>query len=147
VSVLRLLIMQAKKINLVAADMGYGHQRAAYPLMGLSNGEIISINDYKGISDWEKEYWAKSLESYERFSRFKKIPILGKMVFAMMDAFQKIEPLYPFRDLSKTTTQQKFFFKMVKKGIGRQLIEQLNATGLPFVTTFFVAAYIAEYNN
>jgi hypothetical protein len=139
--------MPVKKINLVAADMGYGHQRAAYPLMGLSAGEIISINNYKGIPDWEKKYWAKSLKSYERISRLKGMPLLGGLIFAVMDAFQRIEPRYPFRDLSRTTAQQRYFYKMVRKGIGRRLIERLNVSGLPFVTTFFVAAYIAEYND
>jgi len=139
--------MPAKKINLIAADMGYGHQRAAYPLIGLSAGEIITINDYPGIAEWEKKYWIDSLRSYEQVSRLKKIPLLGSLIFEVMDAFQKIRPLYPFRDLSRPTTQQKYFFRFVKKGLGKNLIEKLNAAALPFVTTFFVAAYIAEYHD
>lgn len=140
-------IKENKKINLVAADMGYGHQRAAYPLRSLSEGEIITINNYQGIADWEKKYWLDSLHSYEKFSRFKKIPILGPMVFAVMDAFQKIKPLYPYRDLSESTLQQRYFFQIIRKGLGKELIEKLNSSGLPFVTTFFVAAHIAEYYN
>lgn len=136
-----------KKINLVAADMGYGHQRAAYPLLELGGGEIITINDYDGIPEWEKEYWVNSVRSYDRLSRLKKIPLLGNLVFATMDMFQKIKPLYPFRDLSRPTTQQKYFYRFIKKGLGETLIKNLNATGLPFVTTFFVAAYIAEYHG
>ena len=127
--------------------MGYGHQRAAYPLRELSAGEIITINNYEGIPDWEKEYWIKSLNSYERISRLKKIPFFGNAIFSIMDAFQKIPPLYPFRDLSKPSTQQRYFYKFIKKGIGRHLIESLSTDRLPFVTTFFVAAYIAEYYN
>lgn len=134
-------------INLVAADMGYGHQRAAYPLLYLSGGQIITINNYEGIPEWEKNYWLKSLRSYERISRLKKIPVLGSAVFAVMDAFQKIPPFYPYRDLSRPTTQQKYFLNFIKKGLGKDLIEKLNASRLPFVTTFFVAAYIAEYYN
>lgn len=127
--------------------MGYGHQRAAYPLLGLSDGEIITINDYPGIPEWEKKYWVNSLRSYERISRFKKIPLLGGLVFAIMDSFQKIQPFYPYRDLSAPTTQQKYFFRFIKKGLGKDLIDKLNTTGRPFVTTFFVAAYMAEYHN
>lgn len=136
-----------KKINLVAVNMGYGHQRAAYPLLSLSGGEIISINDYPGIPEWEKKYWQNSEESYNRISRFKKVPILGQAVFGVMDAFQKIRPYYPFRDLSALTEQQKFFFKEIKKGLGKHLVESLNDSGLPFVTTFFVAAYAAEFHG
>lgn len=140
--------MNNAKINLIAADMGYGHQRAAYPLIDIANNqEIVSINSYAGVPVWEKEYWKKSLESYEKISRLKKIPILGQIVFSVMDAFQKIDPFYPKRDLSKPTTQEKFFYQVVKKGLGKDLVEKLSQTNLPFVTTFFVAAYFAEAQN
>ena len=129
--------------------MGYGHQRAAYPLIELGGGKIITINDYQGIKDWERQYWINSLESYEKISRLKKIPFLGQVVFAVMDAFQKIQPLYPRRDLSAPTVQQRYFYRWVRKGLGRKLIEDLNKEGgsKPFVTTFFVAAYIAEFQG
>lgn len=139
--------MKFKRLNLVAADMGYGHQRAAYPLMDLGGGEIITINNYQGIPDWEKMYWEKSLRSYEKFSRLKKLPLVGDWIFAIMDAFQKIQPLYPFRDLSRPTIQQRYFYRFIKKGLGRDLITKLSETKLPFLTTFFVAAYMAEFHN
>lgn len=139
--------MTIKRINLIAADMGYGHQRAAHPLADLAGGEIININSYAGIPDWEKKYWINSLRSYERISRFKKVPILGELIFRVMDSFQQIQDFYPFRDLSDQSTQQKFFLRSIKAGLGKHLVEQLNSSGLPFVTTFFVAAYIAEYHN
>jgi hypothetical protein len=139
--------MPSKIFNLVAADMGYGHQRAAYPLLAWSGGEIITINNYPDIPAWEQNYWDRSLHSYEQISRLKKIPLIGGAVFAVMDAFQKIQPLYPYRDLSQPTTQQKYFYKFIAQGMGRHLIDKLRPTGLPFVTTFFVAAYIAEYYN
>jgi len=138
---------RAKIMNLVAADMGYGHQRAAYPLLDLGGGEIITINDYEGIPEWEKKYWVDSLRSYEKLSRLKKIPLLGDLVFEIMDVFQKIKPFYPFRDLSRPTVQQRYFYRFIKKGLGETLIKKLNESGLPLVTTFFVAAYIAEYHN
>lgn len=139
--------MMKKKINLVVADMGYGHQRAAYPLLYLSSNEVITINDYPGISEEDKNYWVKNLEAYEKVSRFKKVPLFGKAVFATMDFFQKIQPFYPFRDLSKPTIQQIYFLKLIQNGLGKDLIEKLNFSGLPFVTTFFVAAYMAEMHS
>lgn len=140
--------MNQAKINLIAADMGYGHQRAAYPLLDIAlNNKIITINNYEGIPVWETKYWKNSLASYEKISRLKKIPILGTLVFEIMDAFQKIDPFYPKRDLSKPTTQEKFFYQVVKRGLGKDLVAKLNETKLPFLTTFFVAAYFAEAQN
>jgi hypothetical protein len=136
-----------KKINLVVADMGYGHQRAAFPLLHLAANEAITINEYPGISDKEKQHWQKNLEAYEKISRFKKIPLLGQAVFAAMDYFQKIPDFYPFRDLSRPTPQQLYFYKLIKGGLGKDLIDKLNHSNLPLVTTFFVAMYIAEYHN
>ncbi|MEI6835263.1 MAG: hypothetical protein WCK59_00300 [Candidatus Falkowbacteria bacterium] len=137
--------MSRPKINLIAADMGYGHFRAAYPLIDIAaNNKIVSINNYEGIPEWEKKYWEKSLKSYEKISRLKKIPLFGSLVFAAMDAFQKIDAFYPNRDLSKPTTQEKFFYRMINKGLGKDLVNKLNNSNLPYLTTFFVAAYSAE---
>lgn len=139
--------MNNKKINLVAADMGYGHQRPAHALKHLSGGEVITINNYEGIPEWEKKYWKNSLKSYEKISRLKKIPFLGTLVFSVMDYFQKIQPFYPQRDLSQPTIQQKFFYSPIKKGLGKTLINKIDDHKTPLVTTFFVAAYLAEYHN
>lgn len=140
-------MMNEKMINLVSADMGYGHQRAAYPLLGLSAGEMITVNNYNGIPEWEKNYWINNLKSYEKISRFKKVPIVGKGIFATMDYLQRIKPFYPFRDLSKPTLQQKYFYKLIRKGLGKDLIEKLGKSKLPLITTFFVGMYMAEEHN
>jgi len=139
--------MSAKKINLVAIDMGYGHQRAAYPLLDLAGGEIISMNDYDGLPGWERKYWQNNLEMYEKISRFKKIPLLGRGVFSVMDYFQRIKPFYPFRDLSRPSWQQLIFLRAIKKGLGLDLVKKLSSNGLPLVTTFFVTAYAADYHG
>lgn len=137
----------SNKIHLVAADMGYGHQRAVYPLIPFSQEGVINLNDYRNIEDWEKKYWLNSKKAYEKISYFKKIPLLGDLVFQVMDYFQRIEKFYPQRNLRAQSLQQKLFFKAVKKGVGRKLIEELNLNPIPFVTSFFVAAYAAEYYN
>src|SRR5680860_1526190 len=135
---------QEKKINLISANMGYGHQRAAYPLLHLGADEIITINDYKGIPQWEKKYWINNLETYEKISRLKKVPIVGDIIFSAMDYMQRIKSFYPKRDLSRPTIQQLYFYKLIKKGLGKDLIDRLSNTKLPMVTTFFVAMYMAE---
>ena len=134
-----------KELYLVSVDMGYGHQRAAYSFLDLVDGKIITANDYEGASDREKKIWKRDRENYELISRFKKVPLLGQAVFSIMDHFQTIEPFYPRRDLSKNSFQQKHFFEKVKRGLGRNLIEELNKNPLPLLTTFFLPVYFAEY--
>jgi hypothetical protein len=135
------------KFHLIAVDMGYGHQRAAYPLIENSFDGIVSVNNYKGISKKEKKIWKNSKKNYELISYFKKVPLIGELVFSVMDYFQKIDNFYPKRDLSKLSFQQIYFYKQIKKGVGKNLIKKLNKNPLPFVTTFFVGAYFAEYYN
>lgn len=139
--------LKNKCFHLVSVDMGYGHQRAAYPFIESSCGGIITANNYKGASFSEKKIWDRDRKNYEIISRFKKVPFLGDKVFSLMDYFQKIDSFYPRRDLSKSNIQQKVFFKKVKNGLGRNLIEELNKDPLPILTTFFVAVYFAEYYN
>ncbi len=46
---------QNKKVWVVAADMGYGHQRTAYPLKDIAfTGRVINANSYEGIP--KKDY-------------------------------------------------------------------------------------------
>ncbi|PKM89267.1 hypothetical protein CVU83_00385 [Candidatus Falkowbacteria bacterium HGW-Falkowbacteria-2] len=135
------------KIHLVAVDMGYGHQRAVYPLLEFSREGALNLNDYTNIESWEKSYWLNSQKTYEKISYFKRIPVAGSLVFKAMDYFQQIDKFYPRRDLSPMTTQQKMFFGAIKKGVSRGLISELAKEPLPFVTSFFVAAYGAEYYN
>lgn len=134
-----------KKAYILTADMGYGHQRAAFPLLGLGGGESITVNDYEGIEEKERKYWISSLKSYEFISRFKKIPLLGGLVFAIMDEMQEIKPFYPFRNLSPLSLQQRFFLRSIRSGLGKGLITKLSQNPLPIISSFFVATYFTEF--
>ncbi|MFH1789519.1 MAG: hypothetical protein ABH832_00390 [bacterium] len=137
-----------KKAWIVAVDMGYGHQRAAYPLRHLSpGGNVVLANNYKGILRSEKKIWYNSRIVYELISRFKAVPFLGEKVFDLMDYFQSIPPFYPRRDLSKPTTQLKTTYRWIrKKRWGKGFINFLNAENpkIPLVSTFFIPAFMAE---
>ena len=129
----------------VAVDMGYGHQRAAYPFLASSQSGVINANHYPGIKRKEERSWEGGRFWYELISRFKKVPLLGTTSFKIMDHFQEIDPFYPHRDLSKRSQQLNWFYKKVHDGLGKALIQELNKKPLPLLTTFFVAAYFAEY--
>src|SRR3989344_8166076 len=91
-----------KKAWVVAVDMGYGHQRTAYPLRDLAPaGMVINANNYKGIPQKDKKFWKTTKSLYEFISRFRAIPIVGLTIFLFFDSFQRIVGFYPRRDLSK----------------------------------------------
>ncbi|MDP3883244.1 MAG: hypothetical protein Q8Q48_04280 [Candidatus Staskawiczbacteria bacterium] len=138
--------MKNHKVWVVAVDMGYGHQRTAYPLKDIAfSGRIISANSYLGIPMKDQRFWHQTRALYEFISRFKKAPIIGNFVFSIMDRFQKILTYYPKRDLSRATFGIKNIFYFIKRGWGRDLIERLEKNPLPLVSTFFTPAFMAEY--
>ena len=142
-----------KKAYIVAADMGYGHMRAAYPFLDIAatpedwkigKPAIISANNYPGIPLFDKLIWESIRKIYEWFSRTNTIPFIGKYLFDILDYIQRIEPFYPKRDLSAPRFQTKRLYTTIKNGHGRHLIKELNKNPLPLFTTFFVPAFFAD---
>ena len=139
-----------QKAHIVSVNMGYGHQRTAYPLKQFAlEEEVINANDYKGIPQKDRNIWESSRKFYEFISRFKRIPIIGEAAFALYNEFQEIPAYYPRRDLSKPTLGLKKIFKLIQKGWGKHFINTLKRKKqkLPFVTTFFIPAFMAEHFN
>jgi len=137
----------------VTVDMGYGHQRAAYPLkdiavcppeMDLSETRIITANNYPGIPAADRRRWEGGRKIYEKISRMFRLPFLGRIIFGIMDYVQRIDPFYPRRDLSHSTFQVRQQYGMIHRGWGKDLIERLNKRPLPLITSFFTVAFFAE---
>jgi hypothetical protein len=137
--------MEEHKAWVVAVDMGYGHQRAAYPLRHLSpTGKVLIANNYAGIPHHDFRVWNDGRRTYEFFSQASNWPIVGGAIFSALDSLQKIAPFYPFRDLSAPTIQVRQTYGLIHRGLGRDLIEQLNKENIPLITTFFTVAFAAE---
>lgn len=134
-----------KQAWVVAVDMGYGHQRAAFPLRHLSpNGKVLIANNYQGIPLSDFRVWNSTRRLYETISRLNNLPIIGKKIFRAMDYFQRIDRFYPRRDLSKPSLQLSFLYRSIRGGWGKDLVRYLNSKDLPLITTFFTCAFMAE---
>jgi len=133
---------------IVSVNMGYGHQRTAYPLRDLApDRKIINVNDYQNIPEKDKKIWETTRRGYEFVSNFYRTPLLGKAVFSFFDRFQRILTFYPKRDLSKPNFVLKQIYSSLKKGWGEHLIKDLKFKNprLPIVSTFFTPAFMAEF--
>jgi len=142
----------SEKAWVISVDMGYGHQRTAYPLRNLApDGKVINANSYQGIPERDKKIWETTRNSYEFISRFQRFPLVGKTAFLIYDQFQKILTFYPIRDLSKPNFTLKQIYSLLKKGWGRDFIERLTPHqkfgGGPIISTFFTPAFMAEFFN
>ncbi len=137
-----------KKAWVVSVDMGYGHQRASYPLRRLSpTGKVITANNYEGIPQKDRLIWEKSRRFYEFVSRLSNLPLIGDSIFHLYDKVQKIPDFYPHRDLSRPNFQTSAIYKLIAKGWGKDLVEFLNTEDIPLITTFFTVAFFAEEHN
>ena len=143
-----------KEAYVVAVNMGYGHQRTAYPLRSLAPyGKVINANDYPGIPEKDKKIWETTRRIYESISRFSRIPLMGKAFFLVYDQFQKILTFYPKRDLSEPNFVLKQIYSRFKKDWGKHLIDELKTksyklkANLPIISTFFSPAFMAEFFN
>jgi len=138
------------KAWIVTVNMGYGHQRTSYPLKHLSpDGKIFIANDYPGIPARDRKIWESQRKAYEFVSAFKRVPIIGQLAFYILDRFQRILSFYPRRDLSRPSFQLKQSYYLIKKDWGKHLIEALQSKEkpLPFISTFFVPAFMADHFN
>ena len=138
-----------QKAYVVSVDMGYGHQRAAYPLRDLATSrQIINANSYRGIPAKDRQIWHQGRALYEFVSRFKQVPAVGQLAFAVFDRFQEIPKFYPKRDLSKTNVQLLDTIHRIKtRRWGFHLISKLEKKPLPLLATCFAPACMAEIYN
>ena len=61
----------------VAVDMGYGHQRAAYPFRDIAYEGIITANTGAMVDPVERRRWKALQGFYEGVSRVNKVPVVG----------------------------------------------------------------------
>lgn len=134
-----------RKAWVVDVNMGYGHSRAAHSLRDLSAGTVFSANDYRGIPASDRRIWRDSRKIYEAISRLKPVPVIGPFLFDALDRWQEIPSFYPRRDLSKPNVQLTQMYRLIRKGWGRHFVETLAKDPVPLVTTFFTAAFFADY--
>ncbi|HIH23746.1 TPA: hypothetical protein HA251_01805 [Candidatus Woesearchaeota archaeon] len=130
---------------IVAIDMGYGHQRAAYPFASIACEHIITANNDTIISAHERNAWERIRKYYELSSRLKDVPLIGKIAFGIVEKMQDIRPLFPIRNLSKPNYTALYFQKIIKKGFGSNLTKYMQQRDIPIITTIFLPALACQY--
>jgi hypothetical protein len=140
--------MRRKKYSkawVIAVDMGYGHQRAAYPLKEIAYQKIFTANSEKIISQDERKAWLKLRTSYEKVTKYSTHSIIGKILFMLYKPFQEISSLYPFRDLKRPSIGVLYFENLIKKKkLCHSIIEYMKTQKLPVISTFPIPAIAAE---
>jgi hypothetical protein len=124
--------------------MGYGHQRAVYPLRDIAEDGIITVGSSEAVSKAEKKLWKRLLNAYEFFSRAKGLPIIGPPLFSMLDTLMHIPSFYPMRNLSNTTFQVNLLESLIEKGLCKGMLDKTSTKNLPLITSFYASAVAAD---
>jgi hypothetical protein len=128
----------------VAIDMGYGHLRAAAPLAQALGTRVLQVDRSPLADEDEQKLWHRTRSMYEGVSRLSQLPVLGVALKRLLDEATFIPHLHPYRDLSAPTMGVRGLDTLIRRGLGRGLVEHLRKTGEPLVTTFFVPALVAD---
>jgi hypothetical protein len=70
----------------VAIDMGYGHQRAAYPFRDIAYEGIITANIGATVEPAERRRWMALQSMYEGISRISNVPLIGPWLWRTRSA-------------------------------------------------------------
>jgi hypothetical protein len=138
---------QIQKAWVVTADMGLGHQRAAYPLAYMAENGIMTAGDTAFTDHSEVRLWKSIRALYEFVSRSRQIPVAGNMLFGMMNNMMKIPTFYPLRDLSRPVFNNHILDYFIHRGLGRGMMAKIKTKKLPFISTFYAPTLVADYYN
>lgn len=136
--------MNEQKAWVVSATMGYGHQRAVYPLRNISEEKILTVGYGQAATKNEEKLWKRVLGAYEFLSRAHGIPFIGKAIFSLLDTFLHIPSYYPMRNLSSSTFQVDLLQSSIKKGLCSAMLDKVGTKNLPIVTSFYASAIAAD---
>jgi hypothetical protein len=131
----------------VSADMGYGHQRAVFPLKDIAEGGFITVGKNDGSNTKEQKSWKRLLNTYESISRARGIPFVGKLIFATFDTLAHIPDFYPIRNLSRSTFQVDLLETTIKNGLCNGMMEKISTKQLPLITSYFAASIAADMHG
>ena len=129
----------------VAVDMGYGHQRAAFPFRDIAVERIMTANTDDAVGPRERRLWESLQGFYEGVSRANNIPVIGPWIWRAYDYFQAIHPHYPFKDLSKPSLGSSRLHRLIGRGFGKGITDYTRKReDLPFLSTFYAVALAAD---
>ncbi len=129
---------------IAAAEMGYGHLRAARPLAERIGTELTFVDRAPFAGRSERGVWDAVRLAHAWSSRGSELPVVGPTVRRLLDSATMIPPLHPYRDLAGPSVATRALDGLIHRGFGEALAGHLRATGAPLVTTFYAPAIVAD---
>ena len=135
---------ERKRPLIAAVEMGYGHLRAARSLAGALGVQVVHADRSPLAPPAEQQLWRRARAAYELTSRLSQVPVVGAPLRWALDGLTSVPHMHPFRDLSNPTHGVRALDRLIRRGLGRALVEELRESGRPLLTTFYAPAVAAD---
>lgn len=134
----------ALKPIVVAIDMGYGHLRPAHAIAQQLGVPVLEVDGPPLATSQDAVLWTWVRRYYEGLSRASQYPLVGPPMRSLLNTLTDIGSLYSVRDQSRANLGTYVLEKMIRRGLGRSLVEHLERENSVLVTTFFMPAVAAD---
>ncbi len=129
---------------IAAAEMGYGHLRAARPLAERLGTGLTYVDRAPFATRAERALWDAVRFAHSWSSRGSELPVVGPTVRSALDSVTMIPPLHPYRDLAGPSLATRGLDALIHRGFGESLAHHLRDAGAPLLTTFYAPAIVAD---
>lgn len=124
--------------------MGYGHLRPAHAIAERLGVPVLDVDRAPLATSHDAALWTWVRRYYEGLSRASQYPMVGPPMRAVLNAVTDIGSLYSVRDQSSPNLGTFVLEKMIRRGLGKSLVEHLEREHAILVTTFFMPAVAAD---
>ena len=131
----------------VAVEMGLGHLRPASAVANALGQPLLHADRAPLTSEAEQQIWRRSRVFYEGMTRLSQLPAVGAPLRALVGAITHIPHLHPGRDLSAPSGYSRFLERLIRRGLGRGLVDAMRRDGVPLFTTYFASALAADFHG
>jgi hypothetical protein len=136
--------MTRGSLTIVAAEMGYGHLRAALPLCDALGIELSHADQQPLAGPQERALWEVVRRIQELLSKPSRLSAyLGKPQ-KWMDEVTKIPPLFESTDARAPSLGVRALDLLAVWGLGTGLVKHLRRAETALLTTFYAPAIVAD---
>ena len=130
--------------TIVAVEMGYGHLRAAWPLADALSAQVLHADRPPLADEDEQRIWDRVRWAHESLSKLsQRAGLVGAPMRALLESITMIPPLYSDRDLAAPNPAVWALAYLVRRGLGRGLLDRLRHDDSYCLTTFYAPAIAA----
>ena len=124
--------------------MGYGHLRAAYPIADALSCPLFLADESPIAGEKDARLWQLIRKGHTLLSKPGGSDWLVRQANALMDLVTIIPPMHERTDQSRPDFATKFMNQLIKRGLGRGLVEYLRERSSALLTTIYAPALVAN---